>query len=398
MRLGYVSHSPLAYDGHAYYYKAGEWSYIEALSSLFELVDICAPIIHLSGEQSDHDFSNQLSIPNAQIYDLAPTTNIGKSVGWLGRRLATLRTLSRLSGTWDFALVMAPGWSALQAWALSRWHKWNYAVCFIADWVHQTEYHLPVILRRQLFIKPYLRLVKKFESWIMYDATIRMTEGQVLNDRYPELQSTILTSVTMKLAVEEFRRREDTCTTLPIKLITIGSVIKLKGMDIIIRALKELHFRHHVELHIVGTGNARSELEQLASSLQLEECVRFHGYISDSHRILNLLYESDIFVLTSYSEGFPRVIYEAMSQSLPVVTSSVGGIPLTLADEHTALLVEPGDPIGTAVAIERIICDDELRHRLITHGFQFAYDVISSNPVETAMQAVREVLKLHDGS
>jgi glycosyltransferase involved in cell wall biosynthesis len=95
-----------------------------------------------------------------------------------------------------------------------------------------------------------------------------------------------------------------------------------------------------LELHIVGDGPERAALETLAKQLGLADMVKFLGFRSD---VDALLAQSHVFVLTSLSEGIPMAILEAMKSGLPVVATRVGGVPATVQEGVTGLLVESGD-------------------------------------------------------
>jgi glycosyltransferase involved in cell wall biosynthesis len=80
--------------------------------------------------------------------------------------------------------------------------------------------------------------------------------------------------------------------------------------------------------------------------------------------------QADVFVFPSYYpfEGQPLVLLEAMAAGLPIVATSLGGIPETLRDEHEALLVAPRDRVAFVGALKRVAADPELRARLGAAG------------------------------
>lgn len=396
LRLGFIADSDLGFDGRAYYYRTGEWHYIERLASLFDTVDICARVISLD-QLDDKDrakYVHTLNVPNASVHDVSASRKVNTMGStWVGRQLIAYRKLRTLTTGWDFAFLMAPDWLALMGWVRSRRDGWPYAVCFRADWLGFARHRFPRSLWLRLFLPLYLRIVQSIESRLLHDATIRMTEGFALVDRYPALADSVLPTVTLRLPLDKFRRRTQTRLASPPRLLYVGSLIRRKGVDVILRALARLRAKGiSAELDIAGDGPERASLEKLAEDLKIDSQVTFHGYLSNATDLLDLYYRSDVFVLSSYSEGFPRVIYEAMSQSLPVVATRVGGIPIMLEDEETALLVEPGDVPRLTAAIERILTDSSLRRHLSQHGYRFAYQVINSDPLERAVEAFRAEL------
>lgn len=77
---------------------------------------------------------------------------------------------------------------------------------------------------------------------------------------------------------------------------------------------------------------------------------------------------------SSSFECFPRVIWEAMAHSLPVLATSVGSISLYLENERSALIVSPSEPGQLACAIERLIKSESLRKQLIRDGIAKAHE------------------------
>ena len=119
-----------------------------------------------------------------------------------------------------------------------------------------------------------------------------------------------------------------------------------KGIDLLLRALSSPTLRGtDFRLVIVGDGPERGALMRLAASLNLEERTEWIGETSDVHRYFA---EADLFVLPSRYEGLPNVVLEAMSWSLPVVATDVGGTSELVLPAETGWLAEPESPESLA--------------------------------------------------
>jgi glycosyltransferase involved in cell wall biosynthesis len=146
-------------------------------------------------------------------------------------------------------------------------------------------------------------------------------------------------------------------------LVAVGRLQKPKDLLTLVRALGRL--RSRFAALIVGDGPDRPRVEEEIDRLGLDREVVLAG---DSGDVAELLARSDVFVLSSTSEGLPISILEAMAAGLPVVASSVGGVPEAVADGETGLLVPPRDPVRLAAALERLLDDPTLRRRLGANG------------------------------
>jgi len=109
----------------------------------------------------------------------------------------------------------------------------------------------------------------------------------------------------------------------------------LRMASLIIRDLPKTHFV------VVGEGEKRKELQDLAEDLGLQNHVEFLGYREDA---LDILSTFDIFALSSLWEGLPIVILEAMAAEKPVVATAVDGVREAVEHGKTGLLVEPRRP------------------------------------------------------
>lgn len=142
--------------------------------------------------------------------------------------------------------------------------------------------------------------------------------------------------------------------------IIVARIDNLKGHDTLIKAISILKNRSiPLTILIVGDGKERPSREALAMQLGLTQAdVRFLGFRTD---IPNLLAASDFFVLPSLTEGLPLSILEAMSHRLPVIATSVGGIPELITHQKNGYLIPTNSPEMLADMIETLAKDENIR-------------------------------------
>ncbi|HQO38726.1 MAG TPA: glycosyltransferase family 4 protein [Candidatus Omnitrophota bacterium] len=120
----------------------------------------------------------------------------------------------------------------------------------------------------------------------------------------------------------------------------IGRLEQVKGPDYFVdAAMRIAQSRRDVYFVLVGEGSLRSRLEDKAAQAGCKDRIIFTGWRNDVPRMLALL---DIMVLPSLNEAVGLVLVEAQSQGIPVIASNVGGIPETIKDNETGILVPPG--------------------------------------------------------
>ncbi len=143
---------------------------------------------------------------------------------------------------------------------------------------------------------------------------------------------------------------------------TVGRLTAVKGQDVLLKAVYELKQNgREVFLLLLGEGERRQELEEIADRLQLTECVRFLGWRSDVGAVMKSF---DIFCLPSLNEGMGKVVVEAMAMGLPIVASNVGGITDLVRDGENGLLVPSGDAKALAKALATLCDDQQMRRKM----------------------------------
>ena len=143
---------------------------------------------------------------------------------------------------------------------------------------------------------------------------------------------------------------------------------------------------------MAGEGEQRKELEDLVRERGLTNAVEFMGHVTNGAKLWDAYRSADIYVLPTLAEGFPRVLYEAMSQSLPIVATHVSGIPYLMRDRENALIVEPEDTVALIDAIEEVATDSQLRRRLIAEGMRVVRPILETDPGEQLMELIQEHL------
>jgi L-malate glycosyltransferase len=148
--------------------------------------------------------------------------------------------------------------------------------------------------------------------------------------------------------------------------VSIGRFVPEKGYRHLVDAAALIeHVKPGVHWILVGDGELRGALEAQSRRHGLESQLHFAGWRRDVADVLAL---ADVFVLPSESEGFGRVLVEAMAMSRAVVATAVGGIPDIVFGGETGLLVEPANPLAFADAVRALLDDPSRAARLGAAG------------------------------
>jgi glycosyltransferase involved in cell wall biosynthesis len=154
-------------------------------------------------------------------------------------------------------------------------------------------------------------------------------------------------------------------------VLFVGALEKRKGVEFLLKAiLGVLDVVKNVRVLIVGDGSEKSNLQNLARSLNIDSRICFMGYVTER---LNDLYSiSDVFVLPSLWESFGMVLLEAMAHQKPIVATKTTGASELIKPGFNGLLVEPRNPEQLAEAIISILSDQEYAHELGVNGQRFS--------------------------
>jgi glycosyltransferase involved in cell wall biosynthesis len=136
--------------------------------------------------------------------------------------------------------------------------------------------------------------------------------------------------------------------------LAAGRLERAKNYPTLFRAFQQLQNRitQKMVLLVCGRGSLDSQLRGLVRELGIDQQVRFLGTRADMPQIFSA---SDALVMSSVREGLPMVLLEASACGLPIVATTVGGNSEIVIEGKTGFLVQPNDPIGLAMAMERVV-------------------------------------------
>ncbi|MCD6419931.1 MAG: glycosyltransferase family 4 protein [Synergistetes bacterium] len=196
--------------------------------------------------------------------------------------------------------------------------------------------------------------------------------------------------------VEEVRK-ELGISEANIVVTVVARLLKSKGILEFLQMARELHRRHEETVFLVVGG----EYDGSPDSIPLETLkeygeVSFIKFLGERDDVREILFVTDIYVLPSYyREGIPRTVLEAMSMGKPVVTTDAPGCKETVVDGENGFLVPPKDVNALADAVERLLCDAELRMKMGIKGRKmvlerFSDEIITRRIIEVSKMLVKE--------
>lgn len=149
----------------------------------------------------------------------------------------------------------------------------------------------------------------------------------------------------------------------PLRGLFVGRVEKAKGVFELFDALAELK-RRGVAVKMTLVGAYGAEIEETVKRLDISDMVMLAGLAKKPEELKNYYRNADFFCLPTYTEGFPRVLYEAMAYGLPCVTTLVGGIPTRMHAGENCLELKVRDVDSIVDAMAKLSTDPELAERL----------------------------------
>lgn len=235
----------------------------------------------------------------------------------------------------------------------------------------------------------YIRFFLSFsiDSIVSNKSSFILTAGKQIRDKYKNFKPE--TIETQPIIGFENIDNSQLLENDKFNVLYVGSLEKRKGIFDLLHVARYLK-DSNIVFNIIGGGsdNIQKKLNNFCIQNNLVNTVNFIGYKKNGNDLFNYYRSSHAFILPSYSEGMPRVLYEAMYFKVPIVSTNINGIPYLLKDGYNAFLVKPGDINSMKNGILQLKDDKNLREKFI----QNSYPIIKKIIKEPAFKQHQKIL------
>ncbi len=307
-------------------------------------VGVVAPMFRFLRNQPKTIFSGPYGINkhqhgglNTYIYDSmyffprCPIVDIDR-IRWVKAGLKAFKAYVQENGRPDIIHAHAMNYAGILAYEIFKQFGIPYVIT-----EHSSTYARNLIRSNQW---PVMRKAAKHAS-ALYAVSRDFVE--LLNQKYPDTQWTYLPNILGENFAAHFELKEKSSDD-EFTFCSVSHLRHLKGHDLLLPAFANALQKYpHLKLKIGGNGPEADHLKNLAAELGITGSVSFLGALK-TNEVLNLMRQSDAFVLASRTETFGVVFIEALSQGLPVIATKCGG-PQSIVRPENGFLI-PTENIG----------------------------------------------------
>ena len=391
-----VSRACFVDDGARRRFQNLDGPYLEELASAFENVLLLAPIYRKGCDPQYEMLQNytfEFHAPNIEVMEMPEARGSRRLAVLLATFWQQIRVLRQAFRRHPGALtyIFFPTYRAAAAALYCRLARRPYIAYSGILWLESVGLFARWGGRRPWYLGLYVAASRALERIALGGAKVRLLTVASQIRAYEQRGPTYRTRPLVR--VQPLANLPKRPLAQPARLLCVGAVIPRKGHDTLYETVASLG-KKGLPVTVTMAGAADSDwqkhLDQLADRLGISSQISYLGWLPEQ-RVEQLYNESDLFVLPTRSEGFPRVVYEAMGRGLPVVTTSIPNIAEVIEDQRQALLVPPDDPVALATAIERLLQDERLRARLTATAWRWVREQFS----ETAAEQFVSLVKAH---
>lgn len=370
IKLTYFLHSPLGEEDSNIYIK-------DLLNNYFYGMSNHAYVCLFGSVVKKQFFHNMIleDVIETKLLDLKSSKKIIK------KSILTWRAIRNS----DICFLFMPCMSSVLAGLMCVLQRRKFVVYFGADWYD-------LVFSGNPNHKFEARIKKLLSNILSLNCLFSLHTGKGILNKNPGTNK-YLTSPILNFSSELFYKRESYSDfSNSIKFLFVGSLTQNKGITYLLEAIKIINDKR-ISLHIIGDGVERSALEVLAEKLDIKSHVIFHGYIENGSNLFEYYRNCDVFILPSFSEGLPRVLYEAAGSGCTIITTPVNSIPYLFQDNYDCLFIKPGDVDNISKVIKRFIYEPGLNKRLAENAYNTVEPILKEKAYEQHFRLINEFVK-----
>lgn len=248
------------------------------------------------------------------------------------------------------------------------------------------KYNIPVVLHIRIGRIPSIKRKNTFE-WIYFKHNLKKADKIITIDEttYHSLKDDFGNVVNVINPIDTKKYANYPSMHFQNGVITyVGWIIKEKGIEELLSCFNKIHLNRPLLLKLVGPYNSKY-ISFLKKKYDFQN-VQLFGKIGNAET-LQIVANSEIFVLPSYTEGCPNSVLESMLCKTPIIASNVGAIPEMLQDER-GIVVKPQDEDDLLEKIVWLLEDFDLQKKLIDNAYE---RVLSDFSLEHIYQVYKNI-------
>jgi glycosyltransferase involved in cell wall biosynthesis len=394
MKLGIVYHMPFwrEADGTLCEVEGSFARYVDSLAPYFDEISLCVPVVSRPTSAE----GTAIRSPNVT---LAPLPPFDGPVQFYPRLASVLPRLLRWAREIDLVHCRVPSPAAVFAFTMARLYRRPGFLLVVGD-LRALLPSMPYRGVKKILWRLYTELEERNIQW-MADHALTFANGAALAAKHTRPGRPVIETTTTTIHASDIASRTDSCQAVPVRVLTVSRIDPRKGLRVLPAAVRLLvDDGIDLRLDIVGPAvgapgqDERAAIADEAVRLGVGDRVAIVGAVP-LDRLLPMYGQYDVFVLpTLPGEGIPRVLLEAMSAGVPVVTTRVAGIPSLVIDKVNGLLLDRPTAAAVASAVARIVSDEAFRRDVIGHGYETARKFTLEGQAARMMETVSSRLHL----
>ena len=260
----------------------------------------------------------------------------------------------------------------------------------LVSWIHVEQHTKKNAARAFRNFKEMNRCYLKFDKTICVSYFVQKDFCSLIPVKNAEvLYNTIESDKICQLSNEDVET--DIFNTEEIKICGIGTLKKSKGFDRLLRIHKKLFNQGYpVHTYILGEGEEKKSLEKFVQNEGIKKTVTFLGYKTNPYKYLK---KCDLFVCTSFAEGFSTAATEALIVGTPVCTVEVSGMKEMLGENNEYGIVTSNNEKDCYLAIKRLLDNPELLQYYTMQALKRGKKFDTDNTVKAVEKMFLEIME-----